>query len=118
MPESVRDPKTAFLAFLAEGHFAPRPDRALVARLQTIAASWRDAGQHFYAGYTLWRAIDFAWGEVGALKDCALGASHEFEAAVSDANANELEVAAALRMWILEVGMNYRDVEPTLALAI
>lgn len=37
----------------------------------------------------------------------------EFEAAVSDPNADELEVAAALRMWALEVGMNYRDVDPT-----
>lgn len=78
MPESVQDPKAAFLAFLAEGHFAPHPDRALVARLQAIAASWREASQHFYAGYALWLAVNFAWGEVGALKDCALGASREF----------------------------------------
>jgi hypothetical protein len=114
MPESVRDPKAAFLAFLAEDHFAPHPDRALVKRLQAIAESWREAGQHFYAGYALWRAIDFAWGEADALKDCALGASREFEAAAADPNANELELAAALRMWVLEVGMNYRDVDPTL----
>ena len=114
MPESVEDPKAAFLAFLAEGHFAPHPDRALVARLQAIAASWREASQHFYAGYALWWAMKFAWGDVGALKDCALGASREFKAAVSDPNANELEVTAALRMWALEVGMNYRDVDPTL----
>ena len=114
MPDSVEDPKAAFLAFLAEGHFVPHPDRALVGRLQAIAASWREASQHFYAGYALWRAMDFAWGEVGALKDCALGASREFETAISDPNANELEVAAALRMWALEVGMNYRDVDPTL----
>jgi hypothetical protein len=115
MPESVQDPKAAFLAFLAEGHFSPRPDRTLAARLQAIAASWTEASQHFYAGYALWRAMDFAWGEVGALKDCALGASREFEAAVTNPNANELEVVAALRMWALEVGMNYRDVDPTLA---
>jgi hypothetical protein len=114
MPESVHDPKAAFLAFLAEGHFSPHPDRALVARLQAIAASWSKVSQHFYAGYALWRAMDFAWGEADALETCALGASREFEfAAVTNPNANELEVAAALRMWALEVGMNYRDVDPT-----
>jgi hypothetical protein len=114
MPESVQDPKAAFLAFLAEDHFSPHPDRALVARLQAIAASWSEASQHFYAGYALWRAMDFAWGEADALRDCALGASREFEAAaVTNPNTNELEVAAALRMWALELGMNYRDVDPT-----
>ena len=114
MPESVQDPRAAFLAFLAEDHFAHHPDRALVVRLQAIAASWSEASEHFYAGYALWRAMDFAWGPVGALKDCALGASREFElAAVANPDANELEVAAALRMWALELGMNYRDVDPT-----
>jgi len=34
MPESVRDPKAAFLAFLAEGHFAMHPNRDYVARLR------------------------------------------------------------------------------------
>lgn len=117
MPEPVADPKAAFLAFLEEDHFAPRPDRTLVDRLQSIAQTWSEASQHFYAGYALWRAMNFAWGEVGALKDCAIGASHEFEAAASDPNASELEAAAALRMWALEVGMNYRDSDPTLARA-
>src|SRR6266568_2559040 len=114
MPESNQNPRAAFLEFLAEDHFAHYPDSVLVARLQAIAASWSEASQHFYPCYGLWRAMDFAWGAVGALRDCALGASREFEkAAVTNPNASELEVAAALRMWALELGMNYRDVDPT-----
>jgi hypothetical protein len=105
MPESVQDPRAAFLAFLAEDHFAHHPDRALVVRLQAIAASWSEASEHFYSGYALWRAMDFAWGPVGALKDWALGASREFGlAAVANPDANELEVAAALQMWLLNSG--------------
>ncbi len=112
MPASVQDPKAAFLAFLAERN-TPHLDRALVERLRAIAASWHEASQHFYAGYALWHAINFAWGDGDLLNDCALAASREFEAAVTNANAAELEVAASLRMWALEVGMNYRDVDPS-----
>jgi hypothetical protein len=116
MSESIQDPKAAFLAFLAERFpmaSGPRPDPASVERLRAIAASWHEASQHFYAGYALRQAIHFAWGDGDAVKGCSLGALREFEHAVTDTNAAELEVAASLWMWALEVGMNYRHADPS-----
>src|SRR6266540_5533358 len=115
MPEPVPSPREAYLAFSEERgllHAATRPDYATVERLQAIAAGWREASQHFYAGYALHEAVNFAWGDGQALDACVTDALSEFEAAVASSLATDLEGIASLRMWTTELGMNYRGADP------
>jgi hypothetical protein len=111
----VPSPREAYLAFSEErGQLfsATRPDHATVERLRAIAAGWREASQHFYAGYALHEAVDFAWGDGQTLVACVTDALSEFEAAVARTAATDFEGIASLRMWTTELGMNYRSADP------
>jgi hypothetical protein len=115
MSEPAPSPREAYLAFSEERgqlHSATRPDYATVERLRAIAAGWHEASQHFYAGYALHEAVNFAWGDGHTLDACVTDALSEFETAVARTAATDLEGIASLRMWTTELGMNYRGADP------
>jgi hypothetical protein len=115
MSEPAQSPRDRYLAFQEERGpllSAMRPDYATVERLRAIAVGWREASQHFYAGYAYREAIDFAWGDIQTLGACVTDALSEFEAAVAHSAATDLEGIASLGMWIVELGMNYRSDDP------
>jgi len=109
-------PKADFLAFLKERFWATsaaKPDLGSVDRLERIAAKWRDRSQHFYAGYARREALESAWGDRDAVEACVLGAKRDFESGAKMEGADELEVAASLRMWLLEAGSRFVDADPS-----
>jgi len=115
MSVPVPSPREAYLAFSRErGQLfsATRPDYATVERLRAIAAGWREASQHFYAGYALHEAVNFAWGDGQTLDACVTDALGEFEAAVSRTAATDLEGIVSLLLWMTELGMNYHSSDP------
>jgi hypothetical protein len=115
MSEPAQSPRELYLAFQGERGgliAATRPDYATVKRLRAIAVGFREASQHFYAGYAYREAIDFAWGDIQALGACLTDALSEFETAVARSAAIDLEGIASLRMWIVELGLNYRSDDP------
>jgi len=115
MSEPTQLPRELYLAFQRERGgliAATRPDYATVEHLRAIAARWREVSQHFYAGYAYREAINFAWGDIQVLGACLTDALSEFEASVARSAAMGLEGIASLRMWIVELGMNYRSDDP------
>jgi hypothetical protein len=115
MAESAKSPRDAFLEFQGERfkrYTANLPDYETVERLRAIATGWREASQHFYAGYVLHEAVHFAWGDGQAVDVCVSDAIGEFETAVRRTAVTDLEGIAALRMWTSELGMNYLGVDP------
>ena len=114
MSEAAQSPREDYLGFLAEGqHFSGKPDHETVERLRTIAAGWRAASQHFYAGYVLFRAIHFAWGDAQAANTCIIAALQDFQTAVAHADDTDLEGIASLQMWTTLIGQNYQGVDPS-----
>jgi hypothetical protein len=114
MSEAAQSPREDYLGFLAEGqHFSGKPDHETVERLRTIAAGWRAASQHFCAGYVLFRAIHFAWGDAQAANTCIIAALQDFQTAVAHADDTDLEGIASLQMWTTLIGQNYQGVDPS-----
>jgi hypothetical protein len=114
MSEAAQSPREDYLGFLAEGrHFSGGPDRETVEQLQTIAAGWRAASQYFYAGYVLFQAIDFAWGDAQAANACVVAALHDFQTAVARTEDTDLEGIASLQMWTTLIGQNYQGADPS-----
>ncbi len=113
MSEAVQSPRENYLGFLAEGrHFSGTPDHETVERLRMIAAGWRAASQHFYAGYVLYEAIHFAWGSEAA-SACVVASLRDFETAVMRAEDMALEGIASLQMWKTLIGLNYLGANPS-----
>jgi hypothetical protein len=109
MSEPVQSPREAYLGFVTEGGFFwGRPDHETVERLQTIAADWRDASQHFYAGYVLYQAIHSAWGDPETANACVVAALSDFQTAAARAEDTDLEGIASLQMWTTLIGLNYQ----------
>jgi len=72
-------PKEAFQRYLSMPFAShDRPDLAAVSDLRRIAAAWITEQQFFSAGYTLYRALDFAWGDIGAINECFFAALDAF----------------------------------------
>lgn len=114
MSEAAQSPREDYLGFLAEGrHFSGRPDRETVQRLRTIASGWRAVSQHFCAGYVLFQAIHFAWGDAQAANACVVAALQDFQTAVARAEDTDLEGIASLQMWTTVIGQNYQGVDPS-----
>jgi hypothetical protein len=114
MSKAAQSPRADYLGFLAEGrHFSGGPDRETVERLRTIAAGWRAVSQHFYAGYTLFQAIHFAWGDAQAANACVVAALHDFQTTVARAEDTDLEGIASLQMWTTLIGQNYQGADPS-----
>ena len=68
------NPKQAFVDFMQSRptYTRERPDPESVDRLREIARAWSDRGQHFYSGYILCQASDFAWGDPDLMAQCRL----------------------------------------------
>jgi hypothetical protein len=112
MSKAAQSPREDYLGFLAEGqHFSGGPDRETVERLRTIAAGWRAVSQHFYAGYALFQAIHFAWGDAQAANACVVAALHDFQTAVARTEDTDLEGIASLQMWTTLIGQNYQGAD-------
>jgi hypothetical protein len=114
MSEAAQSPREDYLSFLAERRFfSGGPDREAVERLRTIAAGWREASQHFYAGYVLYQAIHFAWGDGEAANACVVAALGDFQTAVARAEDTDLAGIASLQMWTTLIGLNYQGADPS-----
>jgi hypothetical protein len=117
MSADMHSPRDRYVAFQAERWSrqatTQKPDYETVSLLRQIAEAWSAEGRHTYAGYVLYIAIDFAWGDGDVLVQCAQQALRELQSAVEFSEANSLDRTAALRLLIVTAGMNYTDVDPS-----
>jgi hypothetical protein len=79
MAAAEETPKKAFLPHMNKPMVdRSRPDLTAVAELRSIADRWIAQGQYFSAGYALYQAIEFAWGDMDAISTCFFGALDAF----------------------------------------
>ncbi len=90
-----------------------KPNYEALDRLRQIADDWSAEGQHTYAGYVLFSAVDWAWGDGDAVEQCAEQALRELKIAVDLASSHDLDRIAALRVLLNVNGMNYTGANPS-----
>ena len=86
-----------------------RPDLAAVNDLRRIAAGWTAEQQYFSAGYTLYRALDFAWGDIDAINECFFAGLDAF--AEGAKSTSPLPRLGCLWMWRVLLDQNYVGLE-------
>jgi hypothetical protein len=105
-----RTPREAFQRYLdisLPGQY--RPDLIAVNDLHSIADAWIAQGQYFSAGYALYRAIDFAWGDMDAITKCFFAALDAF--ADGAESTSKLSRLGCLWMWRVVLDQNYVGLE-------
>jgi len=105
-----KTPREAFLRYM-DGSLVglTRPDLTVVNDLRSIADAWMAQGQYFSAGYALYRAIEFAWGDIDAISTCYFAAVDAFaDGAESIAKLSRL---GCLWMWRVVFNQNYLGLE-------
>jgi hypothetical protein len=110
MTGSPETPKEAFQRYLNMPFAGPdRPDLAAVNDLRSIAEAWIADQQYFSAGYALYRAIDFAWGDIGAINECFIASLNAL--ATGAESTSQLPRLGCLWMLRVVLDQNYGDLE-------
>jgi hypothetical protein len=110
MADAETSPREAFSPYLNMAVAGrSRPDLAAVTELRSIADAWIAQGQYFYAGYALYQAIEFAWGDMDAISTCFFEALDAF--ADGAESAMKLSRLACLWMWRVVLDQNYVGLE-------
>lgn len=103
-------PKEAFQRYLSMDFASQgRPGLAAVNDLRAIAAAWIAEQQYFSAGYALYRALDFAWGDIDAINKCFFAALDAF--ADGAESTSQLPRLGCLWMRRVVLDQNYAGLE-------